>query len=196
MTELDIGLPAGLGLATSTLGLAVCNPAELLEFGPLGCPANSRVGSGRAEGKLWSNDEVITEAATVEALVGPSLEGHEQVLFYVEAEDPVSAELVFSSRLQPSVSSAFSGVLSTGIPIVPAWQGGPDIAVTSFSSTLGPQGLTYYRRVRGRFVPFHPRGIAVPAKCPKGGFPFFARLGFLDGSTVLSRYVVPCPRGF
>jgi hypothetical protein len=193
VTDVDLSLPAGLGLATSTLGLAVCQPATLLRRGPDGCPANARVGTGSAQGKLTSEGEVITEAATVYAFLGPRLNEDEQVLFYVAGENPVSAELVFSGRLLPSPSARFGGHLDTAIPIVPAWQDGPDIAVTSFSSTLGPLGLTYYRHIHGGFVPFHPKGIGVPLRCPLGGFPFAARLTFLDGSEVMSRTAVPCP---
>jgi hypothetical protein len=193
VTDVDLFLPAGMGLATSTLGLAVCQPATLLALGPYGCPANARVGTGSARGKLITEGEVTTERARVYALLGPRLGEDEQVLFYVEAETPVSAELVFSGRLLLSPSRRFSGHLDTSIPLVPAWQAGPDIAVTSFSSTLGPLGLTYYRHIHGRFVPFHPRGIGVPLRCPRGGFPFAARLTFLDGSHVTSHTAVPCP---
>jgi hypothetical protein len=193
VTDVDLFLPAGMGLATSTLGLAVCQPATLLALGPSGCPANARVGSGIARGQLMAGGELITETARVYALLGPRLGEDEQVLFYVEGEAPVSAELVFSGRLLPPPSTRFSGHLDTSIPLVPGWQGGPNIAVTTFNSTLGPLGLTYYRHIHGGFVPFHPRGIGVPLRCPRGGFPFVARLAFLDGSHVTSHTAVPCP---
>jgi hypothetical protein len=188
----DIFLPAGMGLASSTLGLAVCPPARLLELGLAGCPANARVGSGRAVGELEVEGEVIHEAAKVQALLGPNIDHHEQVLFYVEAEEPVSAELVFPGELLPSAAPAFSGHLKTVVPVVTAWPGGPNISVTRFSSSLGPRGLTYYRHVRGFFVPFRPRGISVPTSCPAGGFPFRADLTFLDGSRVTATHAVPC----
>jgi hypothetical protein len=189
----DIYLPAGMGLATSTLGLAVCQPARLLEFGITGCPANSRVGFGRALGELATEGRVVHEAATVQSVLGPNLNHHEQLLFYVECDEPVSTELIFSGELLPSASPDFSSSLNTSIPLVPTWPSGPYIAVTSFSSTLGPRGLTYLRHVRGNYVPFHPKGISVPARCPPRGFPFLATLSFLDGSRVTARHVVPCP---
>jgi hypothetical protein len=188
----DLYLPAGMGLATSTLGLAVCQPARLLELGLVGCPANSRVGSGRAVGELKPEGEVIYEAARVQALLGPNVNHHEQVLFYVEGESPVSAELMFPGELLPSASVTFSGHLKTVVPVVSAWAAGPDIAVTRFSSSLGPRGLTYYKHVHGFVVPFRPRGISVPTSCPAGGFPFRAELTFLDGSRVTAGHAVPC----
>jgi hypothetical protein len=189
----DLYLPAGMGIATSTLGLAVCQPPRLLLLGLKGCPANARVGFGRASGKLRVDGEVVEEAATVQSVLGPNENHHEQVLFYVETQAPVSSELIFSGELLPSSTSVFSSHLDTSIPIVPAWNGGPDIAVTSFSSTLGPLGLTYFRHVRGVSVPFHPKGIGVPVRCPQGGFPFAAQLVFMDGSRVDARAAVPCP---
>ncbi|HST31990.1 MAG TPA: hypothetical protein VLJ80_00580 [Solirubrobacteraceae bacterium] len=188
----DIYLPAGMGLATSTLGLAVCQPARLLELGLAGCPANARVGSGRAVGELKVEGEVIHEAAKVQAVLGPNINHHEQVLFYVEGEEPVSAELVFPGELLPSAAPAFSGHLKTVVPVVKSWSNGPDISVTRFSSSLGPRGLTYYKHVHGFVVPFRPRGISVPARCPAGGFPFRAELTFLDGSRVTAGHAVPC----
>lgn len=188
----DIYLPAGMGLATSTLGLAVCQPARLLELGLAGCPANARVGSGRAVGELKVEGEVIHEAARVQAVLGPNINHHEQVLFYVEGEAPVSAELLFPGELLPSTVAAFSGHLNTVVPVVSAWTGGPDISVTRFSSSLGPRGLIYYKHVHGFVVPFRPRGISVPTNCPAGGFPFRAELTFLDGSRVTADHAVPC----
>lgn len=190
----DVYLPAGMGLASSTLGLAVCHPERLLEFGLRGCPANSRVGFGRALGELSAEGELIREPATVQALVGPNVNHHEQVLFYVESVEPVAAQLVFPGQLLPSSSPEFSGHLDTVVPLVSGWTDGPDVAVTQFSSSLGPRGLTYLHRIRGVYVPFKPTGIYVPAKCPSSGFPFQVELTFLDGSRVTTHAAVPCPR--
>lgn len=190
----DVYLPAGMGLASSTLGLAVCHPERLLEFGLRGCPANSRVGFGTALGELSAEGELIREPATVQALVGPNISHHEQVLFYVESVEPVAAQLVFPGQLLPSSSPEFSGNLDTVVPLVSAWTDGPDVAVTQFSSSLGPHGLTYLRRVGGVYVPFKPTGIYVPPKCPRSGFPFRVDLTFLDASHVTALDAVPCPR--
>jgi hypothetical protein len=116
------------------------------------------------------------------------------VLFYAEAESPVFAQLVFSGRILPSEAAGFGGRIVTGIPLVPTWPRGPDVSVTQFSSSLGPAGLTYYRHVGGGLVPFKPRGIAVPGRCPRGGFPFFARVAFVDGSRATAKTSVACPR--
>ncbi|HEY2537844.1 MAG TPA: hypothetical protein VGI24_12805 [Solirubrobacteraceae bacterium] len=193
VTEVSLDLPAGLGLATSTLGLAQCTPSILLEQGPSGCPANSRVGTGTARAELPSEGEVLTETAVVQALLGPPVNEAEQVLFYAEANTPVSAQLVFPGLVLLAPSARYGGRLDTAIPLIPTWIDGPDIAVTSFSSTLGPLGLTYYRHIHGKIVPFKPKGIAVPTRCPRGGFPFRADFTFLDGTRASTTSTVACP---
>lgn len=52
--------------------------------------------------------------------------------------------------------------------------GGPDVSIVSVQTTIGPRHLTYYRRLHGRRVAFHPRGVSVPERCPRGGLPFAA----------------------
>jgi hypothetical protein len=194
LTSIDLDLPAGVSLATSSLGLAVCEPTVLLERGPEGCHANAHIGHGAARGEVALGTEVFTEAATVEAILGPPVHENEQIMFYVAGAEPLSAELIFPGELVLTAPPRYSGSLATSVPLVRAWFAGPYISLTSFSSTLGPLGLTYYRQRRGGLVPFRPRGIAVPKRCPRGGFPFAAEFSFLDGSGASAQAAVPCPR--
>ena len=46
LTRVDLHLPAGIGLVRNGLGTAICEPNELYEEGPEGCPTNSHVGYG------------------------------------------------------------------------------------------------------------------------------------------------------
>ena len=193
VTDLDLQLPAGLGLATSTLGLANCEPAALLAQGLAGCPANARIGFGSALVAVAAEDESVLEEANLTALVGPPNSEHLEVLFYAEGRSPVSAQLVFPGQILDD-NAPFSGRLNTAIPLIPTWPGGADVAVTRLGSTIGPLGLTYYRRVGKKIVPFHPRGIAVPKRCPRGGFPFRVDIAFLDGTRAGATSTVPCPR--
>jgi hypothetical protein len=194
LTNIDLELPAGVSLATSSLGLDVCQPTILLARGPEGCRANARIGAGAARSEVAVAGEVVTEAATVDALLGPPAGENEQILFYVAGAEPLSAGLIFPGALLLTASVGYSGSLDTSIPLVRAWSSGPYIALTSFSSTLGPLGLTYYRHRHGKVLPFTPRGIAVPGRCPRGGFPFAAAFTFLDGSRASAVAAVPCPR--
>lgn len=193
VTDVTLDLPAGLGLATSTLGLAQCQSATLLERGLEGCGANAHVGIGFALGQVAVEGEILTETASVDALLGPSVGGNEQILFYVNANEPVSAQFVFTGQILPSLSPRFGGRLDTVIPLVPTWHDGPYVGVTSFSSTLGPRGLIYFKHVHGQIVPFRPKGISVPTRCPRGGFPFAANFAFLDGTNASAHASVACP---
>jgi hypothetical protein len=113
VTEVNLDLPAGMGLATSTLGLAQCTPSILLEQGPSGCPANSRVGTGTVRAELPGEGEILTETAVAQALLGPPVDETEQVLFYAEAYTPVSAQLVLPGLVLPAPSARYSGRLDT-----------------------------------------------------------------------------------
>lgn len=192
VTDVDLHLPAGMGLYTSTLGLAGCQPAALLARGVAGCSPNARLGYGSAIVAVPAEPEPIQEEGSLTALAGPPNSEHLEVLFYAEGHSPVFAQLVFPGRVLND-SRPFGGRLNTAIPLIPTWPGGPDVAVTHMSSTIGPNGLTYYRRAHGRTVPFHPRGVAVPKRCPPGGFPFRVDVAFLDGSRATATVAVPCP---
>jgi hypothetical protein len=195
LTNLDLALPAGVSLATSSLGLDVCQPTVLLERGPEGCRANAHIGAGAARGEVAVAGQIVTEAATVDALLGPPAGENDQILFYLAGVEPLSAELIFPGALLLTGAVGYSGSINTSVPLVRAWSSGPYISLTSFSSTLGPLGLTYYRHRHGKVLPFTPRGIAVPGKCPRGGFPFAAKFAFLDGSRASAVAAVPCPGG-
>jgi hypothetical protein len=192
VTDIDLHIPAGMGLATSTLGLATCEPTVLMQAGPQGCPASARIGYGSALVQVPLENETIEETASVEAEFGPPQNENFVVLFYVQGDSPISAQLVLPGELLPD-TGPFSGRLNTAIPLIPTWPNGPDVALTSFSSTIGPLGLTYYKHIHGAIVPYHPRGIAVPARCPRQGFPFAADFDFADGTRATARSIVPCP---
>ncbi len=61
------------------------------------------------------------------------------------------------------------------------------------TTTIGPMNVTYYRQFRGKSTPYHPRGVRLPRRCPRGGFPFAANFTFQDGAHTVARTTVPCP---
>jgi hypothetical protein len=193
LTDVDLHLPAGLGLLSSTLGLVNCDPAALLARGAPGCPANARIGYGSALVAVPGEGEILYERATVDTVLGPPKGETVEVLFYAEGTYPVFAQLVFPGQIL-SDRAPFSARLNTAIPLIPTWPEGPFVSVVRLSSTIGPLGLTYYKRLRGRLVGYRPRGIRLPARCPRKGFPFRADFAFLDRSHARSVAYVPCPR--
>lgn len=186
----DMHLPAQLELLGSTLGLAVCQPTALVASGLDGCSPNARIGSGSALVAVPFGPEILSETAYIEALMGPPSEEQVGVLLFAESRTPVFAQLVF-----PGILLVGSGPesLNTVIPPTPTLPGAPDAAMTDMELTVGPEHLTYYRRVHGRRVGYHPAGISLPSKCPRGGFLFVTDMRFLDGTALKAPYAVPCP---
>ncbi len=192
VTSLSLRLPPNMGIATTTLGQANCEPSQLVLGGLRGCSANARIGGGEASAVVPVGARAVQEKASLAALMGPPVEDRLEVLFYVEALSPVFAQLVLPSVVEED-SSPFGERLDTQVPLVQAWPDGPDLALETFTSTIGPLHLTYHRKVGGRTLSYHPTGIRLPRTCPKGGFPFGALLSFQDGSATTAVYHVPCP---
>ncbi len=192
LTSLDLRMPAGIDYATTTLGLAICQPAALEAKGVAGCPPNSRLGFGSAYVEVPFGADSGHELPEIQALMGPPHDGNLVVLFYANGQTPVEAHLVFTGELLPA-SGVFGSQLATEVPPIASVPGGADVSVVSVQSTIGPSRLTYYRHSHGRLVAFHPEGVSVPEHCPRRGFPFSARFNFQDGSSTQANTTVPCP---
>jgi len=192
LRNVSLRLPPGINYLSTTLGLAICQPAALLERGLAGCPPNSRVGFGSALVEVPFGETAGREIPNIQALMGPPHAGNIVVLFYADGREPVSAQLVFQGELIAGTQT-LGGSLNTAIPLVPSVTAGPPVSIINVRTTIGPAHLTYYERVRGRTVSFHPVGVSVPQRCPRGGFVFSATFSFADGTTTLANSTVPCP---
>jgi hypothetical protein len=192
LTGIDLAYPRHFGIATSGLGVATCSLAVLEALGSRGCPANSQMGSGEAMLAVRDGPELVREAAAVSVFMAPVRDGRVALLFYADGTTPLFAQLVFPGLLLPA-PAPFGGDVAIKVPIVPSLPEAPDVATLRMRATIGPRGLTYYERVDGRLVGYRPRGIALPRRCPRGGFPFAATLSFADSTSVVSRDVVRCP---
>jgi hypothetical protein len=192
LTDIDLHMPAGMNYTKTTLGLAICNPIALQEHGVAGCPANSRLGYGSASVEVPFGTGAGHELPEIQALMGPPNNGNMVVLFYANGQTPVFAQLVFKGEVLPQ-SGIFGSQLATAVPPIPSVPNGPDVSIVSVQATIGPSHLTYYKHAHGRLVPFHPIGISVPERCPRGGFPFSAEFTFQDGSHATTATTVPCP---
>lgn len=193
MTAIDLHMPAGMNFTTTTLGLAICQPQELLTSGIHGCPANSRLGMGSALVEVPFGTGSGHEIPEIQAVMGPPSKGNMVVLFYANGQTPVFAQLVFAGEVLPA-GGMFGSQLNTIVPPVPSVPEGPDVSIVNVSATIGPEHLTYYKHKHGKLVSFHPVGISVPESCPEGGFPFTAELSFQDGSHTAASATVPCPK--
>ncbi len=187
LTAITFRYPRKLGLASTELGLAHCNPKTLRVRGPRACPGNSLMGRGSALAKFQIGPEVDEEAASIALIAGPSAHGYIQMLISATGAYPVSERIVMPTILYP-------GRLQITVPRIESIPEGPDIAVTEAHVSIGGH-LTYHERRHGHLHAFHPKGILLPRRCPKAGFPFSATFSFTDGTTAQAQTVVPCRSG-
>lgn len=199
LRSVALRLPPGIGFATTSLGIEACLPDQLLGAGPDGCPGNSVIGFGAALAEVPART-TVEERVKVGVFMGPapsppaSAGQTMTVLFFLDGKWPVQREVVMSARLL-NIAGAGGAKLVTEAPPLSVWPGGPDVGLTRFHATIGPEGLTYRRRIGSRWVDFKPRGVTVPNRCPRGGFPVRAsfRWWHMEGTSVAESHV-PCPR--
>jgi hypothetical protein len=191
LTGVDLNYPSDLGVAISGLGLDTCSVATLEYVGPVGCAAEARMGQGSALAELPFGANIFQEGVEVAILRAPEEDGHPGFSFYAQGNSPVSLPVIFPGVLIRG-STAQTETIRIHVPLVETWPGATDVSVTQLNATLGPHGLTYYEHVHGKFIPYHPRGILLPDKCPRGGFPFSANLTFIGGSHATATSRIPC----
>ena len=137
----EIRYPAGLGLATSGLGVATCEPTRLEASGPAACPADSRMGAGGAELRFQVGPQALQESASLALIAGPSPDGYLRLLIAATGTQPVAARVVMSTLLD-------EGALQITVPAVPSLPEGPDVAIVAVHATLGGSLIYYERRTR------------------------------------------------
>jgi hypothetical protein len=193
VTKIALSYPANFGIVTSGLGTATCTSTQLEISGPDGCPSQSVMGYGTATGEVQVGSELIEVTAATAVFMSPFQNGDIALQLFLNAETPLSAQLIFPVLLLPA-SAPFGGTLTITVPLIESFAGGPDVALVRLRSTIGPLGITYYDRIHGRFVPYQPSGILLPRRCPRGGFPFAAAFTFAGDTSITTHASVPCPR--
>jgi hypothetical protein len=192
LTSVDIRYPQNLGIALSGLGLATCTASRLEAAGVPGCQVNSIMGFGHATAAISLGSDVVAEDVPLTIMRAPDEEGHISLLFNAAGSTPLNTSAVFPGALLPA-PAPFGGQVSIDVPLIPSLPGAPDVAIVRLAATLGPSGVIYYEQVAGETLAYKPPGILLPPTCPKGGFPFAAELGFVDGSYASARAVEGCP---
>lgn len=193
LTGAELRYPAGLDVQLSGLGIDACTQATLALHGPGGCPRDSRMGHGRAVAEMAIAGEVARETARIAIVRAPEREGHVAMTLVVYHEPALSMQIPLPTVLLPA-DGPFGGRLSIRAPLLTTVPEGPYLAVTQIQMVLGPRQLIYTERVHGRTVRYRPRGIPLPERCPRGGFPFALSMAFLDGSRAEAVTTVRCPR--
>src|ERR1700735_5539639 len=70
LASVGLQLPPGIDFLSTTLGLAICQPAALLASGLAGCPVSSRLGHGSAYVEVPFGESSGREIPDIEALMG------------------------------------------------------------------------------------------------------------------------------
>ena len=191
ITGFDAHLPSQLELVSSTLGLAICQPAALQTSGLEGCSPNAQLGEGSATVEVPFGPEVASEGAILTPLMGPPQSEQIGILLFAEGRTPIFAQLIFPGLVFTNASHAET--LTTIVPPTPTLPGAPDAAATDIRLEIGPEHLVYHEEIHGRNVSYRPRGAELPKVCPRGGFLFVSDLRFQDGTALKVSDVVPCP---
>jgi hypothetical protein len=181
------------GVTLDLQGTGVCSAQVLENTGPEGCPANSKAGFGGGEGVYELAHEIINEKFTLDFFLGDNRPGHTVLEIYLNGSSPVSIQLVFTAPVINSPKPYGLG-FSLNVPIIKVLPEASDASAKSSFLTLGAKNVAYFRNVHGKRKLLHVKGIITPKSCPRGGWPVATQFTFQDGSTVMSKSKIPCPK--
>ncbi|HEX5852800.1 MAG TPA: hypothetical protein VFY36_06890 [Solirubrobacteraceae bacterium] len=191
ITHIDVFGPAGVTL--DLRGSATCDKESLERVGASACPANSKAGIGGGEGIYQLGSEIVKEHYTVEFFLTDNRPGHTRMVIYLKGSTPVQIELYFDATIIKGPKPYGLG-FSLDVPLIKVLPEASDASATSAFLRLGAHNRPYYKKVHGKRKLFHIRGIVLPNHCPHGGWPVASRFDFQDGSTVMAKRTIDCPR--
>jgi hypothetical protein len=190
ITRFTLYTPAGMGV--DPRGVDTCAASALEQHGPAGCPVDSRAGFGGGVGLLELPTETVHEPYTLDFFFAAKAPGHLRLLVYASAVAPTSVELVLLARQVPAPKPYGLG-FSVEVPPVPTYPGAPNASIESAFVTVGAANIAYYENVAGKRKLVRIRGIVVPRRCPRGGFPTEGAVQFADGASLTVNSTIPCP---
>jgi hypothetical protein len=191
ITHVDVYGPKGVTLNLE--GTGTCERERLEQLGVQGCPADSKAGFGGGEGAYELAHEIINEAYTLDFFLADNKPGQVSLLIFLKGSTPVSIEIVFTATVitgPPPYGLGFS----VEVPLIKVLPEASDASAKTAFLTLGAHNVAYYKKVHGKKKLFHVKGIILPKQCPHGGWPIASQFTFQDGSTVLAKRTVPCPK--
>jgi hypothetical protein len=175
-----VHLPPGLMMDIPKL--RSCSKARLRARGASGCPARSKIGTGRALADVHTGATVESEGAAVSAFVGPPQGLNPTIEILGQGYSPLDERVVITATALPD-QPPYGEKLQVSIPAIPSIPLEPNASTVSFSLTVG--GANLRRR--------NPNTVLLPSHCPAGGFPFAAEFTYEDGSTSSTTATVACP---
>jgi hypothetical protein len=185
-------LYAPAGIEIDLHGTGTCAPVTLEQRGPSGCPVDSRAGFGGGVGVLELPKETIHASYTLDLFFAPEEGRHLRLLIYASALAPVGVQFVLVARQIPAPRPYGLG-FSVEVPPISTFPGAADASVESAFVTVGGANVAYYESVHGRRRLVRLRGMVVPKRCPRGGFPAEGTVDFADGTTLTVNPTIPCP---
>jgi hypothetical protein len=168
LTGVALRYPGDVGIVVSGLGLDACSATTLHLLGPAGCPAEARMGTGSATVEIPLGHTIVREATSLAIERAETRNERFALTFFAEGESPIVAQLSLPALLL-SAQTPFGGSVSIEPPLVPSVPEAPDVSVVQLHAEIGPEHLTYYRRVSAREVagPSRSRSPSSTARAPR-----------------------------
>ena len=174
-------LPAGLGVEIPHLHS--CEPDRLQLLGARGCPAQSRLGVGRALVRAPLGSQLLGESISLWVFLGPLRNLQPTFEMLAQGYTPFDERVVLSGTVLPD-NPPYGEDLVLSVPAIPTLPLEPDASIAWMSLTIGSSRRSAYES----------NTTIEPTRCPPGGFPFAAELSYADGSTQDISTATPCPR--
>jgi hypothetical protein len=181
LRHMVLRLPAGLDIEVPRL--RSCDPARLRLLGVRACPAQSRLGTGRASVRALLGSQLLGESLSLGVFLGPLHNLQPTFDMLAQGYTPFDERVVLSGAVLPD-NSPYGEDLVLSVPAIPTLPLEPDASIASLSLTIG----STHRSAR------EPNATIEPAHCPPGGFPFAAELTYAEGQTQEVSTAMPCPR--
>jgi hypothetical protein len=178
-----VRFPAGMTLEVPSL--RSCTATRLLAHGPGSCPAQSKIGRGHALAEVTVGAQLVAEAVTVWAFIGPPQNNEPTLELLGEGSTPVPGQVVVTGTVVPA-RAPYGEELVIPVPPVPTLPSNPDVSMVNLTLTIG---ASPHHRAR------NANTVLVPSRCPAGGFPFAAEFTYADGSTGSAFATAPCKAG-
>jgi hypothetical protein len=180
LRRLVLRLPAGLGVEIPHLHS--CEPDRLRLLGPRGCPAQSRLGVGRALVQARLGSQLLGESISLWVFLGPLRNLQPTFEMLGQGYTPFDERVVLSGTVLPD-NPPYGEDLVLSVPAIPTLPLEPGASIASMSLTIGSSR----RSAR------EANTTIEPTRCPLGGFPFGAELTYADGSTQDVSAATLCP---
>lgn len=181
------------GLSVDVKGVGTCDPAKLeASLEPNVCPKSSKAGFGGGVGEYELAKEEREEPFTLNFFRAPNENGHLVLLAFLNAISPVSVQLVLKAQIVNEPKPYGLG-FTFHVPLIETLPGASPASAKSIFITLGAANAAYFEPVKGKRKLVHVKGIVVPKKCPRGGFPYATQITYYDGLTNTVKGTIPCP---